>query len=109
AFREAEIDLAVLEVGLGGRLDATNVIRDPVATAVTSISLEHTAILGDTLAAIAQEKAGILKPGAPVVLGPLPDEADAAVAEAAARVGAGPVYRVESPRRGPPSAPRAPR
>jgi dihydrofolate synthase/folylpolyglutamate synthase len=94
AFREAEVDLAVLEVGLGGRLDATNVIRDPVATAITSISLEHTAILGDTLAAIAREKAGILKPGAPVVLGPLPDEAGAAIAEIASQVGAGPVLRV---------------
>ena len=95
----------MLEVGLGGRLDATNVIKDPLATAITSISLEHTAILGDTLAAIAREKAGILKPGAPVVLGPLPPEADAAVAEVAARVGAGPIYRVDSPRRGAPSTP----
>jgi len=99
AFREAGVDLAVLEVGLGGRLDATNVIQDPLATAITSISLEHTAILGDTLAAIAREKAGILKPGAPVVLGPLPEEADQAIAEVAARVGAGPVVRVESARR----------
>ncbi len=94
AFREARVDVAVLEVGLGGRLDATNVIRAPLATAVTSISLEHTAILGDTLAAIAREKAGILKPGAPVVLGPLPAEADAAIAAVAATVGAGPIYRV---------------
>jgi dihydrofolate synthase / folylpolyglutamate synthase len=94
AFHEARVDLAVLEVGLGGRLDATNVIRDPIATAVTSISLEHTAILGDTLGAIAGEKAGILKAGAPVVLGPLPAEADAAVAAVAARVGAGPILRV---------------
>ena len=107
AFRAARVDVAVLEVGLGGRLDATNVIRDPVATAVTSISLEHTAILGDTLTAIAREKVGILKPGAPLVLGPLPDEADAAIAEVAASVGAGPIYRVESPRRGLLSAPRA--
>jgi dihydrofolate synthase/folylpolyglutamate synthase len=105
AFREARVDLAVLEVGLGGRLDATNVIRDPVATAITSISLEHTAILGDTLAAIAREKAGILKPGAPVVLGPLPAEADAAVVEIASRVGAGPIHRVETGVR---RAPRAP-
>jgi dihydrofolate synthase/folylpolyglutamate synthase len=105
AFREAGIDVAVLEVGLGGRLDATNVIRDPVATAITSISLEHTAILGDTLAAIAREKAGILKPGAPVVLGPLPAEADAAVAEVASRVGTGALCRVE---RGVHRTPRAP-
>jgi dihydrofolate synthase/folylpolyglutamate synthase len=95
AFREARVDLAVLEVGLGGRLDATNVIPAPLATAVTSIALEHTAILGDTIALIAREKAGILKPGAPVVLGPLAPEADEAIAEVAARVGAGPIYRVQ--------------
>jgi dihydrofolate synthase / folylpolyglutamate synthase len=94
AFREAGVDLAVLEVGLGGRLDATNVIRDPIATAITSISLEHTAILGDTISAIAREKAGILKPGAPVVLGPLSVEADAAISEVAGRVGTGPILRV---------------
>jgi dihydrofolate synthase/folylpolyglutamate synthase len=94
AFREAQVDVAVLEVGLGGRLDATNVIRAPVATAITSISLEHAAILGDTLDLIAREKAGILKPGAPVVLGPLPAEADAAIAAVAASVGAGPIQRV---------------
>jgi dihydrofolate synthase/folylpolyglutamate synthase len=99
AFRHAAVDVAVLEVGLGGRLDATNVVRAPLATAVTTISTEHTAILGDTLAAIAREKAGILKHGAPVVLGPLPAEADAAIAEVAARVGAGAVVRV---RRAPP-------
>jgi dihydrofolate synthase/folylpolyglutamate synthase len=95
AFQEANVDVAVLEVGLGGRLDATNVVPSPVATAITSISLEHTAILGDTLAAIAGEKAGILKPGAPVVLGPLPAEADEAIAAVAARVGAGPIFRVQ--------------
>jgi dihydrofolate synthase/folylpolyglutamate synthase len=94
AFAEAGVDLAVLEVGLGGRLDATNVIRDPLATAITSISLEHTAILGDTLGAIAGEKAGILKAGAPVVLGPLPAEADSTIAEVVARVGTGPILRV---------------
>ena len=65
---EARVQLAVLEVGLGGRLDATNVIAAPLATAVTSISLEHTAILGDTIDLIAREKAGILKPGAGVSL-----------------------------------------
>ncbi len=94
AFREARVQLAILEVGLGGRLDATNVIAAPLCTAVTSISLEHTAILGDTIELIAREKAGILKPGAPVVLGPLPPGADRAIAEVAARVGAGPITRV---------------
>jgi dihydrofolate synthase / folylpolyglutamate synthase len=95
AFREAAVDVAILEVGLGGRLDATNVVRSPIATAITSISLEHTQFLGDTLAAIAREKAGILKPGAPVVLGPLAPEADQAIAEIAAAVSAGPIRRVD--------------
>ena len=57
------VDTIILEVGLGGRLDATNIIDNPIATAITPISLEHTAQLGDTLAAIAGEKAGIIKPG----------------------------------------------
>jgi len=94
AFREAEVDLAILEVGLGGRLDATNVIAAPIATAITSIDLEHTAILGDTLAAIAREKAGILKPDTPVVLGPLAKEADKTITEIAEQVGARPILRV---------------
>jgi dihydrofolate synthase/folylpolyglutamate synthase len=66
AFREALVDHAVIEVGLGGRLDATNVV-EPLATAITSISYDHMAILGNTLAAIAGEKAGIIKEGIPVV------------------------------------------
>jgi dihydrofolate synthase/folylpolyglutamate synthase len=73
-FREADVDLALLEVGLGGRLDSTNVV-DPVVACVTSIELEHTERLGTTHAAIAREKAGILKPGVPVVAGELPAEA----------------------------------
>src|SRR5580692_1218800 len=97
AFREARLDVAVIEVGLGGRLDATNVLEAPLATAITSISLEHTAVLGDTLDAIAREKAGILKPGAPVVLGVLPEEADRAIVEVAARVGTGPIERPRVP------------
>lgn len=92
AFRAADVDLAVLEVGLGGRLDATNVIERPLACAITSISLEHTAILGDTLDAIAREKAGILKAGAPYVLGRMPAEAERAIDDVAARVGAGPKW-----------------
>lgn len=95
AFREARVDLAILEVGLGGRLDATNVIRTPLATAVTSISLEHTAILGTTIEEIAREKAGILKPSAPVVLGPLPPEARCAITAIALRLGAGPITHVQ--------------
>ena len=68
-FAETPAELCVLEVGLGGRGDATNVIARPAATAITSISLDHREMLGDTLAAIAAEKAGILKPGIPVAIG----------------------------------------
>ncbi|MDE2816782.1 MAG: bifunctional folylpolyglutamate synthase/dihydrofolate synthase [Chloroflexota bacterium] len=70
-FAEAAVDMAVVEVGLGGRLDATNVIT-PRVSVITSISLEHTAILGDTLAAIAQEKAGIVKQDGVLVHAPNP-------------------------------------
>lgn len=62
-FLEAGCDVVVLEVGLGGRLDSTNVIPCPLVSVITSIALDHTAVLGDTLAAIAREKAGIIKPG----------------------------------------------
>jgi dihydrofolate synthase / folylpolyglutamate synthase len=79
-FREARVDPAILEVGLGGRLDATNVVT-PVAAAITSIALDHQAQLGNTLAAIAREKAGVIKRGIPVVCGPVPEEADAVIAE----------------------------
>ena len=66
-FQKAGVEYVVLETGLGGRLDATNCVEHPVLTVLTSISLEHTEILGDTLEQIAFEKAGILKPGVPVV------------------------------------------
>lgn len=66
-FAESGIDLGVIEVGLGGRLDATN-LCDPALSLITSISLEHTEMLGDTLAAIAREKAGILRPGRPALV-----------------------------------------
>jgi len=85
-FADAKLDAVVLEVGLGGRLDSTNVV-EPAVACVTSIELEHTEILGDTLAAIAAEKAGILKPGAPAVLGRLPEEARAVVRARAAELG----------------------
>jgi dihydrofolate synthase / folylpolyglutamate synthase len=68
-FAEQKVDIAVIETGLGGRLDATNVIT-PRLSIITSISLEHTEILGDTVEKIAGEKAGIIKPGVPVILGP---------------------------------------
>ncbi|HEY1955381.1 MAG TPA: cyanophycin synthetase [Polyangiaceae bacterium] len=70
ALRAARVDLAIIEVGLGGRLDATNVIRAPRAAAITRIALDHTQLLGDTLEAIAREKAAIAKPGLDLVLGP---------------------------------------
>lgn len=73
-FALQQVDLAVLEVGLGGRLDATNIIS-PLVSVITSISYDHTAVLGNTLAAIAGEKGGIIKPGRPVVIAPQTDEA----------------------------------
>lgn len=85
-FRDAGVDRAVLEVGLGGRLDSTNVVT-PAVTAVTSIELEHTDKLGTTHAAIAGEKAGILKPGVPCAVGRLPAEAARVVEERAASLG----------------------
>jgi dihydrofolate synthase/folylpolyglutamate synthase len=86
-FRRAGVDVAVLEVGMGGRLDATNV-SDPLVSAVVSVDRDHEAYLGTTLAQIAGEKAGVLRPGRPTVLGPLPAEARAAIEEAAVRLGA---------------------
>lgn len=68
-FAQQEVDFAVIETGLGGRLDATNIVT-PVLSVITSISLEHTEFLGETIEQIASEKAGIIKPGIPVVLGP---------------------------------------
>jgi dihydrofolate synthase/folylpolyglutamate synthase len=74
AFREAGVDIAVLEVGIGGRLDATNVIPPPRASAITRIAVDHTDRLGPTLGDIAREKAGIAKRGVPLVLGPIDGE-----------------------------------
>ena len=73
-FQNEDIDYAVIETGLGGRLDATNVI-DPIASVITSISYEHTHILGDSLEQIAAEKGGIIKKNRPVFIGDIPDEA----------------------------------
>jgi dihydrofolate synthase/folylpolyglutamate synthase len=78
-FAQSKVDIAVVEVGLGGRLDATNVCDRPLVSIITSISREHWQHLGSTLADIAREKAGILKPGCPVVVGPLPPAAEAVV------------------------------
>lgn len=82
-FAEAPADLCILEVGLGGRGDATNVIAAPAACAITSISMDHAEMLGGTLAAIAGEKAGIMKPGVPCVTGAQPPEVLAALQECA--------------------------
>jgi dihydrofolate synthase/folylpolyglutamate synthase len=81
-FARQRVDAAVLEVGMGGRLDSTNVCR-PIVTVITSISFDHTQQLGNTLAAIAGEKAGIIKPGVPLVSGVLPEEPRAVVLAAA--------------------------
>ena len=91
-FRDEAVDVQVLEVGLGGRLDATNVAEAAVHV-ITSISLDHTAILGDTLAKVAGEKAGIIKTPAPVVVAPQPPEAMEVILARAAAIGA-PVTRV---------------
>jgi dihydrofolate synthase/folylpolyglutamate synthase len=81
-FRRAGVDVAVLEVGMGGRLDATNVVP-PMVTAITSIALDHQQYLGTTLREIAREKAGIIKPGVPVIVGALPGEARTVIDEIA--------------------------
>jgi dihydrofolate synthase/folylpolyglutamate synthase len=73
-FREKGVSIAVLEVGLGGRLDAVNVVT-PEVSAITPISLDHTQVLGDTISQIAEEKAGIIKTGGRVISAPQPDEA----------------------------------
>jgi dihydrofolate synthase/folylpolyglutamate synthase len=85
-FAEAKVSRVLLEVGLGGRLDSTNAVS-PAVTCITSIELEHTDKLGDTLAAIASEKAGIVKPGVPCVVGQLPAEAMEVVEKRAAELG----------------------
>jgi dihydrofolate synthase/folylpolyglutamate synthase len=84
-FAEQGVAWAVLEVGLGGRLDATNVVT-PAVSVITSISLDHVVILGDTLAQIAAEKAGIVKPGVPVVSAPQHDEALAVIRDTCRRL-----------------------
>lgn len=93
-FARCGVDLAVIEVGLGGRLDSTNILPSPLLSVITNISFDHTALLGDTLPAIASEKAGIIKPGVPVVIGEhLPGTPVGDVfAERCAEVGTTPIY-----------------
>jgi dihydrofolate synthase / folylpolyglutamate synthase len=88
AFARVPADWTLLEVGLGGRLDATNVVDAPRLTIITPVSLDHQAFLGDTVAAIAGEKAGIIKRGVPVIVGPQTDEGLAVIEAKAARMGA---------------------
>ena len=86
-FRDIGADFQVMEVGLGGRLDSTNIVK-PRVCAITSISLDHTATLGDTVAKIAFEKAGIIKEGVPVIVAPQTDEAMTVIADVARQRGA---------------------
>jgi dihydrofolate synthase/folylpolyglutamate synthase len=87
-FADQGVDIAVIEVGLGGRLDATNVVEQPVAAVITSLSYDHMHLFGNTLAEIAFEKAGIIKTGRPVISAPQRDEAQAVIARIAAERGA---------------------
>ncbi|ATG49855.1 bifunctional folylpolyglutamate synthase/dihydrofolate synthase [Celeribacter ethanolicus] len=88
AMSRVPADYTLLEVGLGGRLDATNVVESPALSIITPISIDHTQFLGETLTAIATEKAGIIKRGVPCVVGPQPDEALDVIEATAARLGA---------------------
>ncbi|WP_170394648.1 bifunctional folylpolyglutamate synthase/dihydrofolate synthase [Ruegeria arenilitoris] len=88
AFARTQADYTLLEVGLGGRLDATNVIHEPAITVITPVSIDHEQFLGDTLGKIAAEKAGIIKPSVPCIVGPQHDEALEVIEYTAARLGA---------------------
>lgn len=88
AFARSHADYTLLEVGLGGRLDATNVIDRPALTIITPVSIDHQQYLGETLPEIAAEKAGIIKRGVPVIVGPQQDEALDVIERQAARLGA---------------------
>ena len=88
AFSRVRADFTLLEVGLGGRLDATNVVEKPEVTVITPISIDHESFLGDTLAKIAFEKAGIIKRGVPCVVGPQPDEVMDVIEAQAVKLGA---------------------
>ncbi|MFW6075703.1 MAG: bifunctional folylpolyglutamate synthase/dihydrofolate synthase [Chloroflexota bacterium] len=90
AFSHHRVDIAILEVGLGGRLDATNVV-DPAVSVITRVSYDHQRILGETLSEIAGEKAGIIKPDVPVVVAPQAHEAEQVILDVARERGA-PVY-----------------
>ena len=93
-FKRHNCDVVVLEAGMGGRLDSTNIIRDPYLSVITGIALDHTAFLGDTVEKIAAEKAGIIKDGAPVLFGGT-DESAAIVIDAAAKQRGSDLFRVD--------------
>ena len=95
-FREQEVDVAVIEVGLGGRLDCTNIIS-PVLSIITNISLDHTQFLGTTLPQIAAEKAGIIKPGIPVVIGEALEETRPVFLEKAQAEGSPIIFAEDQP------------
>src|SRR5690606_4806060 len=88
AFSRVKADFTLLEVGLGGRLDATNVVDKPALTVLTPISIDHQQYLGETLAEIAGEKAGIIKRGVPCVVGPQEAAALEVIEARAAKLGA---------------------
>jgi dihydrofolate synthase / folylpolyglutamate synthase len=94
-FARHPADVLLLEVGLGGRLDATNVVERPLTSVITPVSIDHREFLGDTVAAIAAEKAGVLKPGVPAVIARQPREALTVIERQAARVKAPPVIAGE--------------
>ena len=94
-FGREKVDVGVVEVGMGGRLDATNIIDDPSVTVITKIGLDHQAFLGDTLEDIAHQKAGIIKPGVPCLVdGTNPPEVIEIIEASAKQVGASPFTRV---------------
>lgn len=90
-FAESEVEVAVIETGLGGRLDATNIIK-PILSVVTNIGLDHTDLLGSTLAQVAREKAGIIKPGVPIILGEASEEYNEVFEQRAGELSAPLVY-----------------
>jgi len=94
-FAEEKVDIAVVEVGLGGRFDATNIVN-PILTILTNVELDHTQILGETIAKIAWEKAGIAKRGVPLLLGRLNEEAWPIVRAESEKIGA-PIVRADEP------------
>lgn len=97
AFREHDVDVAAIEVGIGGRLDATNVVPPPRVSAITRVAFDHMDKLGDSLEAIAREKAGIAKRNVPIVLGPMAPEVRAAALDVALANGALPIVMGDDP------------